>query len=166
MRRLFFDRDDSLAPAPRRKKIARRGVNVSRSTLKGLMDLFSDDLAGPQSAAQETRVRWPNVLLALAALAALVAALVLPSAHDRPRLQPQPQPVMVGPTAQASVPQQPAQRPRRQRRIHRRSRRDTNRPTPAPRRRSQTPLSPTAPPPAAPATRPAPIPSVDREFGP
>jgi hypothetical protein len=115
----------------------------------------------------EHRIRWGNVALALAALAAIVAALTLPQGGSSQSIVPAPALI---PTPSVSDPTAPvAQKPRRnaKKRAHRK-RRKARRPRT---HRSAAPPAP-SPPPAAPAPAavpvpetPDPAPAAEREFG-
>jgi outer membrane biosynthesis protein TonB len=135
------------------------------------MEVFSDDpVSRPDDGPPqqfEHRVRWGNVALALAALAAIVLALTLPTGGEAPAsADPQvPAPQLAQPTAvtgaTAIAPRKPAKnKPRHHRSPRRKQREKRAKPTPAP----APVVAPTPQPAPAPAPAPAQDPT-DREFG-
>lgn len=138
------------------------------------MEVFSSDSERGERPVAESpvsyRIRWGNVLLALAALGAILAALALPRGGSAPHYAP-PAEAAIGatvpadPTADVAKPRRHRHRKARRRQKRRTAKRSARRSgtTPAPRAPTRQPAPASSPAPAPPASD---IPAADREFGP
>lgn len=126
------------------------------------MDVLSNDPEATAQSSASYRIRWGNVLLALGALAAIVAALAMPRGAppvDEPLTE---RLIVTAPVSAETAAPDPPMKPRKPRR-----RAQKRRPRAAKSPARSAPIRASAPVAAAPAPTQLPsIPAADREFGP